>query len=134
MNSETERAGYLKKMGARNYAKGYSFEDRVAEAYRLLGYRVEHGRIFSGRQVDMFLDLTLGDVQLRRVVECKAGDVSADDLDKFAIKLGLAQKEYPDARGTIVSGLGFTDHVAAHAAAVGIQLTLYRDLSAQILD
>jgi DNA-directed RNA polymerase specialized sigma24 family protein len=120
--------------GSQNYKAGYAFEDRVAEAYRLLGYQVQHGRIFSGRQVDLFLELNLADLRVRRAVECKAGQVTVEDLDKFVSKLRLVQKEYPDASGAIVGGLGFTDAVTAHAKAVGIQLTLYRDLSAQILD
>jgi DNA-directed RNA polymerase specialized sigma24 family protein len=132
--STTPQITNHQKRGRESYEKGYAFEDRVAEAYRLLGYRVEHGRLFSGRQVDLFLELILGDLQVRRAVECKVGEVSAEDLDKFAIKLGLVQREYPDARGTIVGGLSFTDQVRAHAVAAGIQLTLYRDLSAQILD
>ena len=63
--------------GRQNYEKGYAFEDRVAEGYRLLGYRVEPGRIFSGRQVDLYLELKLADLQVRRAVECKAGTVSS---------------------------------------------------------
>lgn len=136
MSSENEprREADPRVRGSQNYKAGYAFEDRVAEAYRLLGYHVEHGRIFSGRQVDIFLELSLADLHVRRAVECKAGQVSAEDLDKFISKLRLVQKEYPDASGVIVGGLGFTDPVRSHATAGGIQLTLYRDLSAQILD
>lgn len=120
--------------GRRNYRAGYAFEDRVAEAYRLLGYYVEHGRLFGGRQVDLYLELKLGDLQVRRAIECKAGPVTSEHLDKFSIKLGLVRREYPDAQGTIVGSTSFTEEVRAHALSVGIQLTLYRDLSAQILD
>jgi uncharacterized protein YjbI with pentapeptide repeats len=120
--------------GSQSYREGHAFEDRVAEAYRLLGYHVQHGRIFSGRQVDMFLELSLADLHVRRAVECKSGPVTLEDLDKFIIKLGLVEKEYPDVHGTIVGGVAFTDHVRSHATTAGIQLTLYRDLSGQILD
>lgn len=120
--------------GRKNYEKGYSFEDRVAESYRLLGYAVQHGRIFSGRQIDLFLELDLGDFRIRRAVECKAGEVTSDDLDKFLLKFELVKKEFPDAIGTVVGGLSFTDQVRSHAEAVGLKLTLYRDLTAQILD
>jgi RNA polymerase sigma factor (sigma-70 family) len=120
--------------GRSNYEKGYTFEDRVAEAYRLLGYQVQHGRLFSGRQVDIFLELNLGDLQIRRAVECKAGEVTVEDLDRFLLKLDLVQREYPDSQGTVVGGLGFTDSVTSHATAKGVKLTLFRDLSAQILD
>jgi RNA polymerase sigma factor (sigma-70 family) len=123
-----------KLRGKENHAAGYRFEDRVAEAYRLLGYRVEHGRIFSGRQVDIYLELLLGDLRVRRAIECKAGEVKAEDLDDFLLKLQLVQREFPDARGTVVSGIGFTDAVTSHASATGVQLTSYRDLFAQILD
>lgn len=120
--------------GRRNYEKGYAFEDRVGEAYRLLGYDVEHGRIFSGRQVDFFLQLRHGDLTIRRALECKAGDVTTRDIDNLLTKLRLVQREFPDTLGTLVGGGSFTDAVTAHAAAEGIQLTQYRDLSTQIID
>jgi DNA-directed RNA polymerase specialized sigma24 family protein len=62
------------------------------------------------------------------------GIVTSEHLDKFLIKLQLVRREHPDTQGTIVSTSSFTDGVRSHATAVGIQLTLYRDLSAQILD
>ena len=123
-----------KVRGRKNYKAGYAFEDRVAEAYRLLGYKVEHGRLFGGRQVDLYLELKLGDLQVRRAIECKAGGVTADHLDKFLIKLDLVKQEYPDALGTVISGASFTNEVRTHANTKGIQLTSYRELSAQILD
>jgi RNA polymerase sigma factor (sigma-70 family) len=106
----------------------------VAEAYRLLHYEVEHGRIFYGRQVDIFLLGRFGDFTVHRAIECKAGPVDVSDLDAFFLKLHLVRRDYPAAQGTIVSGISFTDGVSAHAAAVGIQLTLFRDLTAQLLD
>jgi RNA polymerase sigma factor (sigma-70 family) len=124
----------LRVRGSESYRQGHSFEDRVAEAYRLLGYSVEHGRIFEGRQVDMLLELDLADLHILRAVECKAGLVVADDLDKFLLKLQLVRTKYPAIQGTLVGGLSFSDGVRSHAAALGIQLTLFRDLSAQILD
>jgi DNA-directed RNA polymerase specialized sigma24 family protein len=133
-NSKPPKAGSQRAQGRKNYKSGHAFEDRVAEAYRLLGYSVEHGRLFGGRQVDLYLELKLGDLQVRRAIECKVGLVTADHLDKFLIKLQLVRREYPDAQGTIVCANSFTDGVSAHATAVGIHLTLYRDLSAQILD
>jgi RNA polymerase sigma factor (sigma-70 family) len=123
-----------KVRGRKSYKAGYAFEDRVAEAYRLLGYKVEHGRLFGGRQVDLYLELKLGDLQVRRAIECKAGGVNSDHLDRFLIKLELVKQEYPDALGTVVSGSSFTNEVRTHANAKGIQLTSYRELSAQILD
>lgn len=120
--------------GRDSYYKGQTFEERVADLYRLLRYRVQVGRLFSGRQVDLFLEGQFGDATLRRAIECKAGQVQADDIDAFSAKLRLVQREHPDALGTLVSGVGFTDAVAAHAAAVGIQLTLARDLEGTLID
>ena len=114
--------------------RGKTFESLVAEAYRLLRYEVDHSRVFSGRQVDLFLTGRFGDLVLFRVIECKAARVSTDDIDAFAAKLRLVRHEYPSAQGTIISGIGFTDGVKAHAATEGIQLTLYRDLAAQLFD
>src|SRR6266851_6308665 len=123
-----------KVRGRNSYKAGYAFEGRVAEAYRLLGYKVEHGRLFGGRQVDLYLELKLADLQVRRAIECKVGGVTSDHLDKFLIKLELVKQEYPDVLGTVVSGASFTNEVRTHANAKGIQLTSYRELSAQILD
>jgi DNA-directed RNA polymerase specialized sigma24 family protein len=123
-----------KERGRRSYKEGYSFEDRVAELYRLLHYRVEHGRIFSGRQVDLFITRQIGDFTLQRAIECKATAVKAEHMDSFVAKLHLVRREYPSAQGTIVSGLSFTDAITAQAVQEGIQLTLYRDLAAQLLD
>jgi RNA polymerase sigma factor (sigma-70 family) len=114
--------------------KGLNFEERVAEVYRLLHYDVEVGRIFSGRQVDLFLTGRFGDLIVHRAIECKLGPVNVDDLDAFIAKLRLVRRDYPSAQGTIVSAVSFSDAVAAHAHQEGIALTLFRDLSAQLLD
>lgn len=120
--------------GRQSYQEGYSFEDRVAELYRLLHYKVEHGRLFSGRQVDLFLTGCFGDLTIHRAIECKVGQVKSEHIDSFIAKLRLVRREYPAAQGTIVSGLSFSNAVASQAAQEGIQLTLYRDLAAQLFD
>lgn len=122
------------ELGRRNYREGHAFEERVAELYRLLNYRVEQGRIFSGRQVDLFIQRQLGDLTLLRAIECKAGPVLVDDIDVFLQKLALVRHQYPAAMGTLVSGVSFTDAVTAHANSAGVQLTLFRDLAGQLLD
>jgi len=120
--------------GRQSYADGHSFEARVAEVYRLMHYGIEHGRLFGGRQVDLFLTGRFGDLTIRRAIECKVGAVRADEIDSFIAKLRLVRREYPDAQGTIVSGLSFSDAIKSQAAQEGINLTIYRDLAAQILD
>lgn len=120
--------------GRQNHFDGYAFEDRVAEIYRLMHYEVVHGRLFSGRQVDLFLTTKVGDLTIHRAIECKGGTVKAEDIDIFVAKLRLVRLEYPQAQGTIIGGTGFTNAVSSHAAAEGIQLTLYQDLAAQLLD
>lgn len=120
--------------GRTSYATGHSFEERVADAYRLLGYQIELRRGFGGREVDLFLTGHFGDLTVYRAVECKSGPVIVDHLDSFIAKLALVRLEYPTASGTLISGVSFTTAVAEHAAAVGIKLTLFRDLSAQLID
>lgn len=131
---DSQTAISFKELGAKNYAKGYSFEDEVNELYRLQHYEVEHNRLFGGRQIDFFLTRRLADLTIYRAIEAKSGPVGADEIDAFTAKLQLVRIEYPSAIGTIVSGSTFTAAVAAHAAAVGIQLTLFRDLAAQLFD
>jgi RNA polymerase sigma factor (sigma-70 family) len=122
------------ELGRRNYEAGHSFEVRVAELYRLLHYEVQLGRIFAGRQLDLFLTGRFGDLIIDRAIECKIGPVHAEHIDSFIAKLRLVRTEYPAAQGTIVSGASFSDAIKAHAAREGLQLTLYRDLVAQLLD
>lgn len=121
-------------VGRRSYRQGRTFEDRVAELYRLLNYDVTAGRLFAGRQVDLFITRRFGDLRVERAIECKSGRVTADHIDVFLLKLRAVRGEYPSALGTIVSGESFTDSVATHAAREGIQLTLFRDLSKELFD
>ena len=121
-------------IGRSNQEEGKAFERRIADLYRLLHYQVEQGREFSSREVDLFLTRRIGDLTVHRAIECKVGQVTAPHIDEFVAKLRLVRKEFPSAIGTIVSGLSFTPAVAAHAAAEGIQLTLARDLAAQLID
>ncbi|HEY9422924.1 MAG TPA: hypothetical protein VIW92_16040 [Thermoanaerobaculia bacterium] len=80
-------------LGRLNEQKGRSFEDRVAEAYRLLHYEVEHGRIFYNRQVDIFLVGRFGDFTVHRAIECKAGPVDDDqDPEMITIHRDLIHK------------------------------------------
>jgi RNA polymerase sigma factor (sigma-70 family) len=120
--------------GRQSVQVGTSFEERVVDVYRLLNYRVEHGRIFSGRQVDLFLEGQFGDLKLQRAIECKTGVVNADDIDSFVAKMVLVRRDYPSAQGTLVATGGFTDAVTSHANAAGIGLVVFRDLEATLFD
>lgn len=120
--------------GRDSQKRGRQFEDRVEELYRLLRYTVQHGRLFGGRQVDLFLSRTIGDLSIFRAIECKAGPIRAEDIDSFFAKLRLVRKEYPSALGAIVSETSFTDSVTAHAEQEGIHLVTFRDLQAKLLD
>ena len=133
--SKTPKSASLKKeRGKASYVEGNSFEEKVAELFRLLHYDVEHGRLFSGRQIDLFVTTRLGDLRIQRAIECKVGTVKAEHIDSFLAKLQLVRHEYPSATGTILSASSFTDAVASHAAKAGITLTLFRDLDAQLFD
>ena len=120
--------------GRQSVQVGSSFEDRVEDVYRLLNYRIEHGRIFSGRQIDLFLEGQFGDLKLHRAIECKTGVVNADDIDSFVAKMVLVRREYPSAQGTLVATGGFTDAVTAHANGAGVGLVVFRDLEATLFD
>lgn len=134
ISSEQEDRTDKSERGRKSYEDGYNFEERVSELYRLLRYDVEHGRLFSGRQVDIFLSGHFGDLTVYRAIECKNGPVKADHIDTFIAKLRLVRREYPSAHGTIVSSVSFSDAITSQAAQEGIQLTLYRDLAAQLFD
>ena len=132
--SESSQVQQRSERGLRSYTEGQAFEQRVAEVYRLMHYAIEHGRLFGGRQVDLFLTGRFGDLTVHRAIECKVGAVKAEEIDSFIAKLRRVRRQYPAAQGTIVSGLSFTDAIKAQAAEEGINLTLFRDLSAQLFD
>ena len=74
MKKRTEEASMIRgDRGRKSYTEGHAFEHRVADLYRLLHYEVQHGRLFSGRQVDLFLTGRFGDLVVHRAIECKAG-------------------------------------------------------------
>jgi hypothetical protein len=110
------------EIGRASFRAGYNFEDKVAEIYRLQNYKLEHGRLFGGRQVDIFLVGNFGDLTIYRAIECKAGPISTNDLDMFLIKLNLVRREYPSIIGTLVTGASFTDAVTTHASSIGVHL------------
>jgi RNA polymerase sigma factor (sigma-70 family) len=128
MSSEEARA-----RGQRSEEAGAAFEQRVADLYRLLGYKVEHGRNFSSRQVDLFLSKCDADLTIVRAIECKTSEVTADVLDRFLIKLSLVRLEYPSAHGTVITALGYTDAVAEHAAKAGIMILRFMDLASRAI-
>jgi hypothetical protein len=130
----TDLATERSERGRRSYTEGHAFEQRVAEVYRLMHYAIEHGRLFGGRQVDLFLTGRFGDLTVHRAIECKVGAVKAEEIDSFIAKLRRVRREFPAAQGTIVSGLSFTDAIKTQAAEEGIILTLFRDLAAQLFD
>jgi hypothetical protein len=123
-----------RQLGLESQKKGRTFEEKVAHLYRLLHYDVQAGRVFSARQVDLFLKGKFGDLNICRAIECKAGPVRTEHLDDFLLKLQLVRHEYPTAQGTIVSGVSFTDAATTHASRIGVQLITYSDLSAQLFD
>src|ERR1035438_9949603 len=86
--------------GKKSHTNGLAFEHQVAEIYRLLHYDVQSDRLFSGRQVDLFLTGRFGDMTLFRAIECKSGPVTADHMDSFVAKLRLVRDEYPSVHGT----------------------------------
>ncbi|MEQ1870654.1 MAG: pentapeptide repeat-containing protein [Vicinamibacterales bacterium] len=82
----------------------------------------------------MFLTGRLGDLTVHRAIECKVGSVTAEHIDAFLLKLRLVRNDYPAVLGSIVSATGFSSGIRAQAAREGIQLTLFRDLEAELFD
>jgi WD40 repeat protein len=120
--------------GKESYEKGHSFEEQVAELYRMIGFNVEIDRLIGGRQIDLVLRQNIGTMTIPFIVECKSYQVAMDDLDKFRLKLDLAKKKNPRYLGIMVSNTGFARNCREAAEEAGVECVLFSDLSRSLID
>ncbi|HET8775790.1 MAG TPA: HEAT repeat domain-containing protein [Thermoanaerobaculia bacterium] len=117
--------------------QGKKFERRVGHLLALLGFRVEHDVLISGRQVDLLIEDGATLLPRQYIVECKdqAAPVSSQQYDAFRGRLMIAQRELsPRVRGIIVASVGFVKEVWAQSRNDVIDLLTVSQLEQNLID
>ncbi|MEK7409051.1 MAG: restriction endonuclease [Acidobacteriota bacterium] len=112
--------------------RGNTFEDKVAEVLRLMGYEVEQNVLAGGSQVDIITSKREPLHLARFLVECKdhARPAGVEDARQLRARLDA----HPDTRGLLVSRAGFTAEAQAYAKSAPVTLATYDELLATLID
>ncbi len=113
-----------------------SFEEKVAELFRLLGYRAEVDDKTLDRQFDVRLELQ-GPITTYALVECKdtKRKVGIDDVVKFSRKVETASRH--DKRryqAILVAREGFANNARAVAEELFVELKSFKELRRSLVD
>ncbi len=124
--------------------KGKSFEQKVGEIFRLMGFEPDWNRKISGYEIDVFIKKkkSFGEKYEYYLIECKdlstkAGQdvVNRAFTVREAVKNDLqCQSLGKDFEVMIVSAKGFTDSAIKAASAHGIILFTYKDLQNRLMN
>ncbi|MBI3681727.1 MAG: pentapeptide repeat-containing protein, partial [Acidobacteria bacterium] len=114
--------------------RGRTFEDKVAQVLRLLGYEVEVNVLESGSQVDIIARKQDPVNPTTALVECKDHEKPSGVVDVRALHSRVAAASDRNARGLLVSRSGFTAEAKSQAANLPISLTTYDDLLSGLVD
>jgi hypothetical protein len=126
------------EQGMSEQPKGRAFELKVADAYRLLGYRVVPNTILGGKQTDLLVEQVVpGAPPVAMAIECKdhASPVGNENVLAFVNRVVTHRASNKIAFGVLISSSGFT----ANARQVAedhpyISLLSWDELSAGMLD
>lgn len=117
---------------------GKAFEQKVADTYRLLGYRVVPNVLLGGKQTDLLAEQVVpGAPPIALAIECKdhATPVGNEDVLAFVNRVVTHRANNKISSGTLVSSSGFTANarqvVEGHPY---ISLLSWDELAADILD
>jgi MinD-like ATPase involved in chromosome partitioning or flagellar assembly len=135
---------HLFKSMSRDYKEGKSFEEKVADIFKLMGYEVELNKRLAGNEIDLFIKKKkrLSNKYEYYICECKtwAQKVGRDVVNKFSGVINSIQKELQvqgdktTCEGIIVSSFGFTNEAKKAANAHGIILKTYNELLSELMD
>ena len=116
---------------------GMSFEERVCEVLRLLGYKTQRDVQVRGSQVDIVAEIATGIIPFRLLVECKdyRGDrlVDIEEVRDFYAKLSRARPWFAD-KGVFVTTNGFARNAREFAREESIILVVFSELETQLVD
>jgi hypothetical protein len=125
----------LRRRGILERAK--SFEDEVAELFRLLGYKTVVDYKKDDMQFDVRLEMPGGPLPAWVLVECKdtAAKVGQKDVREFASKVDhLRRAERRNYQAILVSRAGFVNNAHAVAEEQFVELRTYDELLLSLVD
>lgn len=116
---------------------GTEFERKVAELYRILGYKVTVDVLIAGQQVDVLAEKSIPGLGLTRVaIECKylaTGKVGNSQVYDFGSFFKSTRSSGNIHRAVLVTNGGFTRQAKEAAKAIeNLQLLSFSDLSEEI--
>lgn len=118
--------------------KGRSFEREVADAYRLLGYRVVPNTLLAGKQTDLIAERSVpGAPLVVLAIECKdhTAPIGNEAVLAFVNRVVAHRASNLISSGVLVSSSGFTANARQVADSHPyVSLLAWEELSAAILD
>jgi len=132
---EAPAAGLLSREKDR-VREGKSFEEKVGDILRLMGFDVELDVDIGGARADAVAHKREALQESWFVVECKAqqGPVHPDALEALRRALDVFRQQKPGAQGLCVSVGPPSDEQRAQAEATGIQFKTYDELLSDLVD
>ncbi|MFP5289350.1 MAG: restriction endonuclease, partial [Thermoanaerobaculia bacterium] len=121
------------------FDKAKRFEEDVADLFRLHGYKATVGYEYQAMQFDVRLELAVGLLKIRALVECKDYTRKANqkDVREFASKVDTINKdeENPNPHQAIfIARSGFDDNAHEAARIHNVQLQTLHDLLLSLVD
>jgi len=122
-----------------NQNKGKSFENEIADIYRLLGYEVEQNIYISGKKIDIFATyvLPLTGNKARILIECKNWknhNIGNKLVLQFAGLVELARKANEADYAEFVTKSDYSEDAKSIAQKAGIKLLTYNQLLSKIIN
>jgi Restriction endonuclease/NACHT domain len=137
-HADTEYHPRVRALGPGEDAPGKSFEIRVANAYRALGYQVTHNVDLRGKQTDLLARLTPpGSPSITLAIECKDHQAAVGNkiVSDFVSTIIRQRSDNAVTSGALISSSGFTAKGRAVAADYPyITLLSWDDLTAEVIE
>jgi hypothetical protein len=121
------------------FEKAKRFEEEVADLFRLQGYRATVGYEYQAMQFDVRLELTVGLLKIRALVECKdyTRKVTQKDVREFASKVDTINRDERNPtpyQAIFIARSGFDDNAHEAARIHNVQLQTLHDLLLSLID
>ncbi|MEW6607351.1 MAG: restriction endonuclease [bacterium] len=114
-------------------AKGTKFENKVAELFRLMGYKVQRDLFIENRQIDILAEKTDGLITTKMIVECKDENknIGIKKVQDFYNIVKVANVN----RGIFISSKGFVRYAKSFAEnKVDIDLFTYDEFANNLIN
>ncbi|MFO1495839.1 MAG: pentapeptide repeat-containing protein [Lysobacterales bacterium] len=117
-------------------AQGRTFEQRVAELLRLLGYEVSGETMGDGNRIDLIAKSRSGLRAEHFVIECKdqKAAISKDQVEKLWIWRDRERRSVPGADGMFITSGDYAPAARASAEVHGLLLSTLKELERKLFD